>query len=74
MQTVQVFVNDTDFRLYNLSGQVQFTDLVETIRREYARKSLRECHEIAALVGLSSMTEEEIATEIKAVRDAKTHS
>lgn len=74
MRTVQVVVNETDFRTYNLgSGLVQFTDLVEKIRREYARKSLRECNEIAEQVGLSSMTSEEINAEINAVRNAKTH-
>ena len=75
MQTLQVLVNETDARLYNLgSGQIQFADLVKKIRREYARTSLRECNEIAEQVGLSSMTFEEITAEINAVRNAKTHS
>ena len=45
-----------------------------TFSVEYARKALMECNEIAEQVGLSKMTMDEINAEIKAVRDAKTHS
>lgn len=75
MRTLQIKVSETDFQKYNLrSGEIKFTDLVEAISREYARKALLECNEIAKEVGLSKMTLDEINTEIKAVRDAKTHS
>jgi len=75
MRTVQIRVSETDFQKYNLgSGEIKFTDLVELISREYARKALLECNEIAEQVGLSKMTMDEINAEIKAVRDAKTHS
>ncbi|MCU0426537.1 MAG: hypothetical protein MUF71_13020 [Candidatus Kapabacteria bacterium] len=76
MRTIQLKVSDTDFQKYNLgsSVEIKFTDLVELISREYARKALLECNEIAQQVGLSNMTMDEINAEIKAVRDAKTHS
>lgn len=75
MRTVQVKVSETDFQKYNLgNGEIKFTDLLEAIHREYARKALLECNEIAERVGLSKMTMDEINAEIKAVRDAKTHS
>ncbi len=76
MKTVQLKVSDTDFQKYNLgsSVEIKFTDLVELISREYARKALLECNEIARQVGLSTMTMDEINAEIKAVRDAKAHS
>ncbi len=75
MRTVQIKISETDFQKYNLgSVEIKFTDLVEMISREYARKALLECNEIAEQVGLSKMTVEEINAEIKAVRDAKTHS
>jgi hypothetical protein len=75
MRAIQLKVSDTDFQKYNLgsSVEIKFTDLVELISREYARKALLECNEIARQVGLSNMTMEEINAEIKAVRDAKTH-
>lgn len=75
MRTIQIKVSETDFRKYNLgSTEIKFTDLVELISREYARKALLECNEIAKQVGLSKMTMDEINAEIKAVRDAKSNS
>jgi hypothetical protein len=75
MRTVQLKVSETDFQKYNLNKEeIKFTDLVELISREYARQALLECNEIAEQVGLSKLTMDEINTEIKAVRDSKTHS
>jgi len=75
MRTLQIKVSETDFQKYNLeSKEIKFTDLVDLISREYARKALLECTEIAELEGLSKLTMDEINAEIKAVRDAKTHS
>lgn len=75
MRTVQIKVSETDFQKYNLGKEeIKFTDLVEIISREYARKAILECNQIAEQVGLSKMSMAEINAEIKAVRDAKTHS
>ncbi len=74
MRTVQIKVSETDFQKYKLQSEIKFTDLVDLISREYARKALLECNEIAKQVGLSKMTMDEINAEIKAVRDAKNHS
>ncbi len=75
MRIVQIKVSETDFQKYNLgSGEIKFTDLVEMISSEYARKALLECNEIAEKVGLSKMTEDEINAEIKAVRNAEIDS
>ncbi|MDX2246517.1 MAG: hypothetical protein SF052_07075 [Bacteroidia bacterium] len=75
MRTVQIKVSETDFQKYNLGkGEIKFTDLIELISREYARKALLECNAIAEQVGLSTMTMDEINAEIKAVRDGKNHS
>ena len=75
MQTIQIKISNTDFQKYNLGGkELKFTDLVDLISREYARKALLECNEIAEQEGFSKMTMDEINAEINAVRDAKTHS
>ncbi len=75
MRTLQIKVSETDFKKYNLgSEEIKFTDLVDLISREYARKALLECNAIAEQEGLSKMSMDEINAEIKAVRDAKTHS
>jgi hypothetical protein len=75
MKTIQIKISDTDIQKYNLRNrEIKFTDLVDLISAEYARKALLECNEIAEQEGLSSMTMDEINAEIKAVRDAKAHS
>ena len=75
MQTIQIKISNTDFRKYNLkSKEIKFTDLVDLISTEYARKALLECNDIAEQEGLSRMTMDEINAEIKAVRDAQNHS
>ncbi len=73
MRTIQIKVSETDFERYNLESQeeIKFTDFVEKISLEYARKALLECNEIAGKVGLSKLTLDDINAEIKAVRDAK---
>jgi hypothetical protein len=75
MRTIQLKISETDFQRYNLGNdEIRFPDLVDLISREYARKALLECNEIAEQAGLSKMTMDEINAEIKAVRDAKAHS
>lgn len=75
MRTLQIRVSESDFKRYNLkNSEIKFTDLVDSINREYARKALLESNEIAIKNGLSEMTTDEINAEIKAVRDAKNNS
>ncbi|MGV8138161.1 MAG: hypothetical protein AB2L20_23370 [Mangrovibacterium sp.] len=75
MQTIQIKISNTDFQKYNLkSKEIKFTDLVDLISTEYARKALLESNEIAKQEGLSEMTMDEINAEIKAVRNAQSHS
>ena len=75
MQTIQIKISKTDFQKYNFGNkEIKFTDLVDLISQEYARKALLECNAIAEQNGLSKMTMDEINAEIKAVRDAKSNS
>jgi hypothetical protein len=75
MRTIQIKISESDFQKFNLgSGEIKFTELVERINSEYARRALMECNELAEQIGLSKMTMEEIDAEVKAVRDAKTQS
>jgi hypothetical protein len=61
MRTVQIKVSEIDFQKYNLVNmEITFTDLVEMISREYARKALLECNEITKQVGLPKMTWKEL--------------
>ncbi len=75
MRTIQIKISDSDFEKYNFEKKdINFTDLVDLISLEYARKALLECNRIAENEGLSKMTMDEIDAEIKAVRDAKANS
>ena len=75
MQTIQIKISNSDFQKYNFGNkEIKFTDLVDLISQEYARKALIECNEIAEQNGISKMTMDDIDAEIRAVRDAKTNS
>lgn len=72
MQTIQIKISNTDFKKYNFGNEeIKFTDLVDLISKEYARKALIECNKIAENEGLSEMTLDEINAEINAARNAK---
>ena len=72
MRTVQIKISETEFQKYNFSSdEIKFSDLVEVIHREFARKAWLACHGIVEQIGLSRMTVDEINVEIKVVRDAK---
>ncbi len=75
MRTLKIKITESDFQRYNLKeGEIKFTDLVDSISREYARKAVLESNELAEKYGLSTITLNEINAEIKAVRDAKNNS
>jgi hypothetical protein len=64
MQTIQIKISNTDFKKYNFGNkEIKFTDLVDKIKKEYARNALIECNKIAEDEGLSKMTLEEINAE-----------
>lgn len=74
MQTIQVKISNTDFEKYNFNNkEIKFTDLVNLINKEYAKKALLDCNKIAEKEGLSTITLDEINAEINAVRSAKTN-
>jgi hypothetical protein len=76
MKTVQVKISESDLKKYNLEfgKEIKFTDLLEKISLENAKKAILECNEMAEEYKLSDMTDEEIEKEIKAVRDVKDNS
>ncbi len=75
MPTLQIKISKSDLRKYKLEDrEISFTDLVDLLSREYAKNALLECNKIAEQKDLSNMTMDEINAEIKALRDAKSHS
>jgi len=72
MRNIQLKISESDFQKYKLDKEeIKFTDLVEKISLEYARKAVLQCNQIAKEKGLSEMTLEEINAEINAVRNRK---
>ncbi len=70
MRNIQLKISESDFQKYKLDKEeIKFTDLVEKISLEYARKAILECNQIATQTGLSEMSLEEINVEINAVRN-----
>lgn len=68
MRNIQLKISESDFQKYKLDKEeIKFTDLVEKISLEYARKAVLECNQIATQTGLSEMSLE----EINAVRNEK---
>jgi len=75
MPTLQIKISKSDLRKYNLKDrEISFTELVDLLSREYAKKALLVCNQIAEQKGLSNMTMDEINAEIRSVRDAKNHT
>lgn len=76
MKILQLKISDEDYQKYNFDNtkEMKFTDLVDKISIQYAKKALLECNQIAEKNGLSTMNLDEINAEIKAVRDAKNNS
>lgn len=70
MKTIKIRVSDTDYQRYNLDNEqeMKFSDLVEPMSLEYARKALFDCNQIAQQAGLADMTMEEINEEVQATR------
>jgi len=76
MRTLQVRVSESDFIKFNFESgkEINFSDLVEVLSLDYAKKSLLACNEIASRTELSEMNLGEINAEISAVRNAKNYS
>lgn len=71
MKTLSVSVPDADFAGLGLkSTTFTFAELMDIIRRETARKLLRETVALAEEHGLSGMTMDEIDAEVRAVRES----
>lgn len=48
MRNIQLKISESDFQKYKLDKEeIKFTDLVEKISLEYARKAVLECNQIA---------------------------
>jgi predicted CopG family antitoxin len=76
MRTLSVNISDIEFSKFGLKKEkLSFSDLIELISKELAKKNLNDSIELAEKYGLSKMSMEDISKEVKAVRkNAKGHS
>jgi len=72
MKTISVQLSDVEYNTFGLSKDTfYFSEIANLIERQVARQALRRCVELAEKSGLSSMTMDEINTEINAVRQCR---
>ncbi|MDR2206886.1 MAG: hypothetical protein LBE36_12115 [Flavobacteriaceae bacterium] len=69
MKTINVQMSETEYRTLGISKDIfSFSEIVNLIERQIARRALRRSVELAEKNGLSSMSMNEIDAEINAIR------
>ena len=69
MRTLNVSISDIEYNKFGLKEDtLTFTDFIDIVSKELTRQNLSKCLELADKYGISKMTMEEIANEVKAVR------
>ena len=65
---------DVSFFLFGIvNDKLTFSDFIDLVSKELTRRNLNACVSLAERYGLSSMSMEEITSEVKAVRHEKNH-
>ena len=69
MRTLNISVSELEYEKFGLKeDNLSFSELLDIIERELARKNLREAVELGEKYGFSNTTMEEIDKEIKEIR------
>jgi hypothetical protein len=69
MRTLNVSISDIEYNKFGLKNdELTFSDFLEIVSKELIRQNLNKCLELADKYGLSKMTMDEIASEVKTVR------
>jgi hypothetical protein len=69
MRTLNIAISDVEYTKFGIThDELSFTDFVDMISKELMKENLEAAVTMADTYGLSSMTMEEITTEVKAVR------
>jgi len=76
MRTLNVSISDIEYNKFGLKEEkLTFTEIIDFVSKELIRQNLDKCLELADKYGISKMTMDEIANEVKAVRvNAKSNS
>jgi len=74
MRTLSIEISDLEYEKFGIkTEQLSFTDFIDMISREISRQNLKKSIQLSERYGLSSMTMDEISTEVKAVRNNAAH-
>jgi hypothetical protein len=73
MRTLNIAISESEFNKFGIKNEnLNFSELIEIVTKELSIQNLNKCLELAEKNGLSKLTIDEIANEVKAVRtDAK---
>ena len=76
MKMLNIAISDVEYSKFGITSNVlSFSDLVDMISKELMRRNIKATIEAAESAGLSSVTMEDISSEVKAVRqNAKNNS
>jgi predicted CopG family antitoxin len=70
MKNLTVTISDLEYSKFGISDEtLSFSDFLELVSRELIRQNLNKCLELALKHGFSTMTMEEITSEVQAVRN-----
>jgi hypothetical protein len=71
MKTLSIAISDKEYNKFGITGyNLQFSDFVDMISRELIKENINTSITVAEKYGLSSMSMEEITSEVQAVRKA----
>ena len=69
MKTLNVAISDVEYTKFGITNNVlSFSDFVDMVSKELMKKNIESAIAAADKCGLSSMTMEDITTEVQAVR------
>ena len=69
MRTLNISVSESEYEKFGLKKEnISFSELLDILEREIARKNLREAVKLGKKYGFSNVTMEEIDKEIKEIR------
>jgi len=76
MKTLNVAISDVEYTKFGITNNVlSFSDFVDIVSKELMRENMEAAITQADICGISSMSMEDISTEVQAVRcDAKNYN
>ena len=70
MRTLNIDISDLEYSKFGLKDEkLSFSELLDLVSRELAKKALQDSLVLAEKYGLNTMSMDDITKEVKAVRD-----